>query len=136
MSSEIAGTTSSVDKAALPAVEIPSSKPSKRKFDEFTFRDARDRFIFQTRHMYPPTAKEYFDQAGHYYEQQKQQIDQDLMDLESMRKKMEDHAKHIMWKYADMTRASSQSLSLLGSPPELNFLSGGGPEVGIEKLIW
>lgn len=54
--------------------------------------------------MYPPTAKEYFDQAGHYYEQQKQQIDQDLMDLESMRKKMEDRAKLIMWQYADMTR--------------------------------
>ena len=98
MSSEIAGMTSPADKTALPAVEIPSSKPLKRKFDEFTFRDARDRFIFQTRHMYPPTAKEYFDQAGHYYEKEKEQIDWDLMELESMRKKMEDHAKYIMWK--------------------------------------
>ena len=80
------------------------SNPKKRKFDHDTFRGARDRLVFQTRHMYPPTAKEYFDQAGHYYQKQKQQIDMDLRELDDMRKRFEDHVKHIMWKYADMTR--------------------------------
>ena len=103
MSSEIAGTTSSVDKAALPAVEIPSSKPSKRKFDEFTFRDARDRFIFQTRHMYPPTANQYFVQAGDYYEKEKQYIDADLRELEDMRKQFEERVKQIRSAYVDLT---------------------------------
>ena len=80
------------------------SNPKKRKFHYDTFRGARDQFIFQTRHMYPPTAKEYFDQAGHYYEKEKEQIDLDLRELEDMRKQFQDRAKHIMWKYADMTR--------------------------------
>ena len=103
MSSEIAGMTSPADKAALPAVEIPSSKPSKRKFDEFTFRGARDQFINQTRHMYPPTANQYFVQAGDYYEKEKQYIDADLRELEEMRKQFEERVKQIRSAYVDLT---------------------------------
>ena len=80
------------------------SNPKKRKFDYHTFRGARDQVIFRTRHMYPPTAKEYFDKAGHYYETQKQKIDDDLRELEVMRKEFEDRVKRIRWQYVDMTR--------------------------------
>ena len=45
--------------------------------------------------MYPPTAKQYFVQAGDYYEKEKQYIDADLRELEDMRKQFEERVKQI-----------------------------------------
>ena len=80
------------------------SNPKKRKFDRDTFRGARDQFIFQTRHMYPPTAKQYFVQAGDYYKKENQYIDADLKELEDMKKQFEERVKQIRSAYVDLTR--------------------------------
>lgn len=54
--------------------------------------------------MYPPTAKQYFAQAGDYYEKEKQYIDADLRELEDMRKQFEERVKQIRSAYVDLTR--------------------------------